>query len=209
VDSLEDSMARHGIAIAAARRDLVDRLARACAVRVGGFPVAGLSLTGEVDRWLDDRAALHAEEALRDALANARRRDGEVGGAAIGPHRSDLAVRHVDRDLAAAECSTGEQKALLISVILAHARLIALHRGAAPLLLLDEVAAHLDETRREALYDEILALGVQAWLTGTDAAVFAAFGDAAQFLNVRDAAVAAAPAPLSGDMPARARGGLS
>ncbi len=205
LDALEDSIARHGIAISAARRDLVGRLARACKVRVGGFPVAGLAVTGEVDRWLDDMAALHAEERLRETLAGTRRRDAEVGGAALGPHRSDLAVRHVDRDMAAADCSTGEQKALLISVILAHARLIALHRGAAPVLLLDEVAAHLDETRREALYDEILALGVQAWLTGTDAAVFAALGDAAQFLSVRDAAIA--PAPPPGGAPVKVPGG--
>ena len=195
LDALEESMAQHGIAIAAARRDLVSRLARACAVRVGGFPVAGLALTGEVDRWLDDMAALHAEEKLREVLAAARRRDAEMGGAVIGPHRSDLAVRHQDRDMAAADCSTGEQKALLISIILAHARLIALHRGAAPLLLLDEVAAHLDETRRDALYDEILALGAQAWLTGTDAVVFASLGDAAQFLSVHEATIAAAPPP--------------
>ena len=193
LDALEESMAGHGIAIAAARRDLVSRLARACEARVGGFPVAGLALTGEVDLWLDDRAALHAEENLREALAGARRRDAETGGAAVGPHRSDLAVRHLDRDMAAADCSTGEQKALLISVILAHARLIALHRGATPLLLLDEVVAHLDQTRRDALYDEILALGAQAWLTGTDAEVFAALGDAAQFLSVREATIAAAP----------------
>ncbi|MHA1599995.1 MAG: DNA replication/repair protein RecF [Alphaproteobacteria bacterium] len=196
LDALEDSMARHGIAIAAARRDLVNRLAQACTVRVGAFPVADLVLTGEVDRWLDDMAALRAEESLREALAGSRRRDAEAGGAVTGPHRSDLAVRHVDRNMAAADCSTGEQKALLISVVLAHARLIALHRGAAPLLLLDEVAAHLDETRRDALYDEILALGAQAWLTGTDAAPFAALGDAAQFLSVRDAAITAAPPPL-------------
>ncbi len=193
LDALEESMAGHGIAIAAARRDLVSRLARACEARVGGFPVAGLVLTGEVDRWLDDRAALHAEESLREMLAGARRRDAETGGSAIGPHRSDLAVRHLDRDMAAADCSTGEQKALLISIVLAHARLIALHRGATPLLLLDEVAAHLDQTRRDALYDEILALGAQAWLTGTDAEVFAALGDAAQFLSVREATIAAAP----------------
>ncbi len=204
LESLEDSMARHGIAIAAARRDLVDRLARACAVRVGGFPVAGLTLTGEVDGWLDDGAALRAEERLRAGLAAARRRDAETGGGAIGPHRSDLAVRHVDRDMAAAECSTGEQKALLISIILAHARLIALHRGAAPLLLLDEVAAHLDEIRRDALYDEILALGAQAWLTGTDAAVFAPLGDAAQFLSVREAVITATPPPPPWGAPRRA-----
>jgi DNA replication and repair protein RecF len=198
LSALEDAMARHGVAIAAARRELVVRLAQACAVRVGAFPVAGLALTGDVDAWLDDMPALRAEETLRGQLAAARRRDAEAGGAAVGPHRSDLAVHHRDRDLAAAECSTGEQKALLIAVVLAHARLIALHRGAAPLLLLDEVAAHLDALRRDALYAEILALGVQAWLTGTEATVFAALGDAAQFLNVREATIAAAAPPAAG-----------
>lgn len=195
LSALEDTMARHGVAIAAARRELVDRLARACAVRVGAFPVAGLALRGQVDEWLGDRPALRAEETLRAELAATRRRDAQAGGSAIGPHRSDLLVRHLDRDMAAADCSTGEQKALLISIVLAHARLIALHRGAAPLLLLDEVAAHLDELRREALYDEILALGAQAWLTGTDAGVFAGLGDAAQFLSVRDAAITQGAAP--------------
>ena len=87
-------------------------------------------------------------------------------------------------------CSTGEQKALLISVVLAQARLQAAVRGAPPVLLLDEVAAHLDAARRTALFDEILALGAQAWLTGTDEALFAPFGDDAQFLRVRDAAIA-------------------
>jgi DNA replication and repair protein RecF len=195
LSALEDTMARHGVAIAAARRELVGRLARACAVRAGAFPVAVLALRGQVDEWLDDRPALRAEETLRAELAATRRRDTQAGGAAVGPHRSDLAVRHVDRDMAAADCSTGEQKALLISIILAHARLIALHRGAAPLLLLDEVAAHLDQLRRAALYDEILALGAQAWLTGTEAGVFAGLGDAAQFLSVRDALITQAAAP--------------
>ena len=204
LSALEDSLARHGVAIAAARLDLVGRLARACAVRVGAFPVAGLAVRGRVDDWLDDMPALRAEDTVRAKLAVSRRRDAESGGAGIGPHRSDLVVRHMDRDVPAADCSTGEQKALLIAIVLAHARLIALHRGAAPLLLLDEVAAHLDDVRREALYDEILALGAQAWLTGTDAAVFAALGDAAQFFSVRAAAITLAAAP-----PADTGGGRS
>lgn len=189
LEALEESMARHGVAIAAARRELVARLAQACAAGVGSFPVAGLALSGEVEDWLAEGAALAAEDRLRERLAGCRGADAETGGAAVGPHRSDLAVRHLDRDQAAELCSTGEQKALLISIVLAHARLIGLHRGAAPLLLLDEVAAHLDAARRRALYDEILALGVQAWMTGTDADIFAPLGDAAQGYRVQDSSL--------------------
>ncbi|MFQ6018130.1 MAG: DNA replication/repair protein RecF [Kiloniellaceae bacterium] len=193
--ALEDSMARHGVAIAAARRTLVKRLAETCAVGIGPFPVARLGVTGEVEAWLDEMAALDAEDRLRARLAAARGRDAEAGGAAAGPHRSDFAVRHSSRGLPAEDCSTGEQKALLISIVLAHARLLALHRGAAPLLLLDEVAAHLDGARRAALFDEILALGAQVWLSGTEAGIFADLGDAAQFVEVRDAALKPCPAP--------------
>jgi len=186
IAALEDGMARHGVAIAAARRALVARLGQACAAGVGAFPVAGLALSGEVEDWLAGEAALAAEDRLRARLAEHRAGDAESGGAAIGPHRSDLLVRHLDRGQAAELCSTGEQKALLISIVLAHARLIGLHRGAAPLLLLDEVAAHLDAVRRRALYDEILALGVQAWMTGTDAETFAPLGEAVQSYRVLD-----------------------
>ena len=189
--ALEDTMARHGVAIAAARRDLVGRLTQASGTARGAasrpFPVADLALDGEVEAALEDQAALAVEDGLRARLAEARCRDAAAGGAATGPHRSDLAVSHGERGLPAALCSTGEQKALLISIVLAHARLLALHRNAAPLLLLDEIAAHLDETRRHALFDEILELGVQAWLTGTDAAVFADLGARARFFQVRAA----------------------
>ncbi len=197
--ALEDTMARHGVAIAAARRDLVGRLAQACGAANGAgsgpFPVAGLALDGEVEAALEGQAALGVEDGLRDRLAAARSRDAAAGGAAAGPHRSDLAGRHLERDLPAALCSTGEQKALLISIVLAHARLLALHRDAAPLLLLDEIAAHLDETRRRALFDEIIGLGVQAWLTGTDAEVFADLGERANFFQVRAATLTAAEPP--------------
>ncbi len=189
--ALEDTMARHGVAIAAARRDLVGRLAQACGAANGAasgpFPVAGLALDGEAEAALEGQAALAVEDGLRARLAEARSRDAAAGGAAVGPHRSDLAVSHLERGLPAALCSTGEQKALLISIVLAHARLLTLHRSAPPLLLLDEIAAHLDETRRRALFDEILGLGVQAWLTGTDAAVFADLGERARFFQVHAA----------------------
>ena len=193
--ALEESMARNGVAIAAARRDTVARLAQACTAGIGPFPVAGLGLAGEVEAALESRAALAVEDELRARLAAARTRDAAAGGAAVGPHRGDLIVSHLERDLPAGLCSTGEQKALLISIVLAHARLLALHRGAAPLLLLDEVAAHLDEVRRRALFGEILELGAQAWLTGTDAAVFAALGERARFFRVHEATVRPAAPP--------------
>ena len=195
LNALEDGMARHGVAVAAARRDLVARLAEACTLGVGGFPVAGLGLTGDVEGWLDETSALETEDRLRGGLAEARRRDAEAGGAALGPHRSDLLVEHMERQQPAGLCSTGEQKALLVSIVLAHARLIALHRGAAPLLLLDEVAAHLDETRRRDLFDEVVALGVQAWLSGTEAEVFAPLADAARFYLVKDATLTVGSPP--------------
>ncbi len=195
--ALEDTMARHGVAIAAARRDLVGRLAQACGAGSGPFPVAGLALDGEAEAALEGQAALAVEDGLRARLAEARSRDATAGGAAAGPHRSDMVVSHLERGLPAALCSTGEQKALLISIVLAHARLLALHRDAPPLLLLDEIAAHLDEVRRRALFDEILGLGVQAWLTGTDAAVFADFGERACFFHVRAATLTPVEPPAN------------
>ncbi|WP_051340728.1 DNA replication/repair protein RecF [Azospirillum halopraeferens] len=182
LSGLEDAMATAGVAVAAARRDVVGRLRAACGRAVGPFPGAVLAVEGTVEGWLDEGPALAAEDTLRDALRARRRDDAASGGAAVGPHRSDLVVRHRAKDMPAALCSTGEQKALLIAIVLANARLLAAERGAAPLLLLDEVAAHLDAERRAALFGEILALGAQAWMTGTDAAVFAPLGaDACRF----------------------------
>ncbi len=189
LDSLEDSMARHGVAIAAARLDMVERLQRACDTAEGQFPKATLGLDGKVEDWLRQGPALAAEDRLRDGLAERRRQDAEAGGAGIGPHRSDLLARHRTKDMAAELCSTGEQKALLIAILLAHARLLTLERGAAPLLLLDEVAAHLDAARRAALYEEILGLGAQAWLTGTDVADFEGLEGRAQFFAIDDGAI--------------------
>jgi DNA replication and repair protein RecF len=187
--ALEQQIAERGVAIAAARRWLVDRLGRSLADTAGPFPRASLAIDGAVESWLDQGPALAAEDALRQRLQESRGRDAEAGGTLWGPHRSDLAVTHLATGLPAASCSTGEQKALLISVLLAHARLQVASRGAAPLLLLDEVAAHLDGTRRSALYAELLALGVQAWLTGTDEALFGEFGSRAQLFHVRNAVI--------------------
>jgi len=184
LDALDEVMAAQGLAVAAARRDAVERLDRACAVASGPFPRAKLALAGAVEAWLDEVPALAAEERFRAALKAARSADALAGGASIGPHRSDLAVSHAETGIPAEGLSTGEQKALLIAIVLAHARLQRQTRGEPPLLLLDEVAAHLDAERRAALFAELLGLESQVWLTGTDIALFAPLKSAARFLAV-------------------------
>ena len=188
--ALEQRMAEHGVAVAAARREVTARLDAACREAQGPFPAARLALTGEVEQWLETMPALAAEEELRGRLAAARRLDGESGATTVGPHRGDLAVQHAGTGRTAAQCSTGEQKALLISVLLAEARLLREANGAAPVMLLDEVTAHLDGERRAALFEAILGLGAQAWLTGTEAGLFAGLERAAQFFSVADGTIA-------------------
>jgi DNA replication and repair protein RecF len=187
LDALEDGMARHGIAVAAARGQAVARLDRAAAEGVGPFPAARVAMAGELDQWLGAMPALAAEDRLRAALCSGRAHDAQIGGAIAGPHRADLAVRFAVKDRPAAECSTGEQKALLLSIILAVARELRAERGEPPVLLLDEVVAHLDGARRAALFDELAALGAQAWLTGTDDELFSGLRGRAQFFRVLDA----------------------
>jgi DNA replication and repair protein RecF len=182
--ALEDAMARHGVALTAARLDLVARLDQAARLGVGPFPRASLALAGEVESWVAEMPALDAEDRLRARLAANRGIDSQAGITTSGPHRADLGVRHLDRDIPAAEGSTGEQKAVLVAIVLAHARLATLARGHPPLLLLDEIAAHLDARKRAALFGEITALGCQAWMTGTDGATFAPLAGQAQFLHV-------------------------
>ncbi|WP_413204778.1 DNA replication/repair protein RecF [Rhodospirillum sp. A1_3_36] len=189
LSGLEDAMARHGVALVAARRDLVARLSAAVGRAVGPFPRADLALESEVGQWLLEGPALAAEDRLRDALSASRRRDAKAGGAAHGPHRDDLLVRHGPKDLPAAQASTGEQKAVLIALMLAQARVQAGTRTGAPLLLLDEVAAHLDQGRRAALFEALDGLGVQAWVTGTDAQSFESWEKTAQFLRIDEASV--------------------
>jgi DNA replication and repair protein RecF len=194
--ALEDTMARHGVALAAARADLVARLSRALIASVGPFPAASLRLVGTVDTWLAEMPAIDAEDKVRASLWDERR---GILGAGAGPHRSDLGVAMIAPSLSghphpsdgqpAALCSTGEQKALLISIVLAHARLQREKRGAAPVLLLDEIAAHLDAGRRAALFAELDRLNTQAWMTGTDAGLFTDVSESAQFFNVDHGAV--------------------
>lgn len=188
--ALEDGMARHGVAVAVARNRAVDLLDEACRRGIGPFPAARLAVIGEVEAWLaEGLTEAEAEDKLRTALMRARARDEAAGTATMGPHRADLAVRHAAKDLAVGQCSTGEQKAVLVAIVLAQARVQATMTGRAPLLLLDEVVAHLDDVRRAALFDELCALGAQSWMTGTDELLFDGFGDRAQFFRVADASV--------------------
>ncbi len=190
--ALEEAMAADGVAVAAARRVTVRRLGGALVHGVGPFPGAEVALEGSVEAWLDDMPAVDVEARFGEALERSRGHDAIAGGAAQGPHRSDLVVRHKTKGVAAAQCSTGEQKALLIALVLAAAELQTAERGATPLLLLDEVAAHLDEPHRRALFDAVCGLGVQAWMSGTDRALFAALGDRAQYFAVREGGLTAA-----------------
>ncbi|KAF0176081.1 MAG: DNA replication and repair protein RecF [Rhodobacteraceae bacterium] len=176
--ALEGQMAAAGAQITANRRAALARLAAAQQGVETAFPRADLGLTapeGEVEP-LD----------LAQALADGRRRDMAAGRSLLGPHRSDMTAIFTAKAVPADQCSTGEQKALLISLILANARALAADLGLAPILLLDEVAAHLDAARRAALYDEICALGAQALMTGTEAALFDSLGPRAQTFTVAD-----------------------
>jgi DNA replication and repair protein RecF len=183
--SVEDSMASHGVAIAVRRRDAVERLLPYCGSPYGPFPGAEITLAGELETWLADGPALAAEERMKARLAATRDFDAENGSASVGPHRSDFAVRHMGNGSEAARCSTGEQKALLVGLVLAAARLQARERGHMPLLLLDEIAAHLDLERLAALFDLLFEMGAQAWMTGTDARLFQAWGNRAQSFDVQ------------------------
>jgi DNA replication and repair protein RecF len=192
LDALEQNMAQAGAVMAAHRADALKRMQAAIAARPeGAFPKAILDLDGAVEK----RAAAGADVAeiereLAAALRASRVRDQVAGRALEGVHRTDLRVVHAPKGLPADRCSTGEQKALLIGLILANAQaLFERDFAPSPLLLLDEAAAHLDSSRRAALYDELAALGGQAWLTGTDRSLFDAFGDRAQRFEVSDGVV--------------------
>jgi DNA replication and repair protein RecF len=184
---LERQAAATGVAIAAARRDTVCGLAAARIDSPEGFPIPDIALAGQVEDWLAERPALEVEQRFADGLAQSRRQDSDTGTTAIGPHRSDLLVHDRASGRLAGDCSTGQQKALLVSLVLAEARLRAAAGERQPILLLDEVAAHLDAVRRSALFEALDGLGAQAWLTGTDAAIFAPLGERAQFFSVENA----------------------
>lgn len=187
--ALEARMAEHGTALAAARIDTLAQLRAALLMTEGAFPAANLALKGGLEEALLQRPAVAVEDEYKERLKALRRVDAQAGRATEGPHRSDLEAEHKPKAMPAALCSTGEQKALLIGMTLASARMIAAQTGAAPVLLLDEVAAHLDAERRAALYDEICVLGAQAWLTGADSSLFEALEGRARFFSVAQGSI--------------------
>lgn len=189
--ALEETMAVAGAAIAHTRCAYVERLGEAVAAAAGPFPGVALAAKGTLEGRLEAGSPASVAMAFQERLAALRGRDGDAGTATEGVHRSDLAIRHLAKDVPAAQCSTGEQKALLIAILLADARMQAERHGAPPLLLLDEVTAHLDAARRHALFEAIAALGAQAWMTGTENAFFQPLKGRAQFFRVLDGAAVA------------------
>jgi len=178
--AVEKQMAETGAQIERNRMHTIERIAQAQRGAQTSFPSADLTLIGANggDVIVDNLGTVFAEN---------RRADMAAGRTLIGPHRDDLHAIYAAKDTPAKLCSTGEQKALLVSLILANGRALSQDFGAAPILLLDEVSAHLDADRRDALYDEIVALGAQAWMTGTGAELFDSLGDRAQHLEITEA----------------------
>ncbi len=187
LEAAEQEIAALGVAVAAARVETVSRLAaliEASRDDASPFPWAEVAIEGELEQMLAEAPALAVEEKYRGMLAAARRRDAAAGRTLTGPQASDFIVRHGPKGEAARACSTGEQKALLTGLVLAHARLVAAMTGMAPALLMDEIAAHFDARRREALFDEVEKLGGQVWMTGADPAIFATLKERADIFMV-------------------------
>jgi DNA replication and repair protein RecF len=186
LQGLEAQMAEAAAAIAAARLHAVQALQNHIKflLRGSAFPASILSLQGDLEDRLKTMPAVQAEDEYRRLLGESRGPDKAAGRTLSGPHRSDLLVTHEPKFMAAALCSTGEQKALLIGLILAQASSVAEESGAAPVLLLDEVAAHLDVKRRSGLFETLSHLGAQSFMTGTDRALFDGLGKGADFLHV-------------------------
>jgi DNA replication and repair protein RecF len=185
--ALERTMAEHAVSVCASRLAGIQSLSRAMdEQRASAFPRAEIAVAGTVEGALSRSPAVEVEDEFAAMLAQARLSDAESGRTGAGPHLTDFVVRHHEKGREAQACSTGEQKALLIRLILASAALPAPGAPELPVLLLDEIAAHLDEVRRRALFDEIDALKIQTWMTGTDVSAFAALDGRAQFRRVVD-----------------------
>ncbi|MBM1170635.1 DNA replication/repair protein RecF [Microvirga arabica] len=187
LDALEREVAELAIAVAAARRETVERLASLILEtreEDSPFPFATMGLEGDLDTLVATLPAVDAEDCYRATLRDYRTRDRAAGRTLVGPQASDLLVRHGPKDIPANTASTGEQKALLIGLVLAHARLVASMSGIAPFVLLDEVAAHLDPRRRAGLFAALESLGGQVWMTGADPSLFAELEGRADVLQV-------------------------
>ena len=192
LDAVEHETAEVALAVAAARAETVTRLAGALARSrdtARAFPSPEIALNGWMEQLLAQRSAVEIEDRYRTLLRENRARDAAAGRTLDGPHLSDLSVRHAGKGVPASDCSTGEQKALLIRLVLAHASLITDMTGFAPVLLLDEVVAHLDPSRRTALYKALTGLGGQVWMTGADPAAFAELSGLAEIFTIRSTIV--------------------
>jgi DNA replication and repair protein RecF len=196
LDGLEAQMAADAVSIAASRLTLLRHLQQhvaALGIAAPLFPRPLLEMSGGVEQEVPARPAIDVEDELKSKLAAARALDRDAGRTHHGIHRSDLQVTYIGKNMPAAQCSTGEQKALLVSVILAHALMMQAEKGFVPLILLDEVAAHLDEARRLQLFAQLRALKGQIWLTGTDESIFSSLRDTAKFFQIDQGHVAAWP----------------
>jgi DNA replication and repair protein RecF len=191
LDAVEHETAELAVAVAALRAETAARLSGALAARSdSSFPSAEIALDGWMEKLLPQHPAIEVEDRYRAVLRDNRARDAQAGRTLDGPHLTDLAVVYAPKNIPAADASTGEQKALLIGLVLAHAGLVGEMTGFAPVLLLDEVIAHLDPARRAALYDEVARLGAQVWMTGADSAAFADIASRAELFEVSPGRVA-------------------
>ena len=190
LDAIEHETAELAVAVAAMRAETVRRLQSALAARQDdAFPSAEIALNGWIEQLVGDHPAIEIEDRYRAVLRDNRARDAAAGRTLDGPHLTDLTVTFPLKNIPAAEASTGEQKALLIGLVLAHAGLLADMTGFAPVLLLDEVVAHLDPARRAALYDALGRLESQVWMTGADPAAFGEVASQADVFSINASAV--------------------
>ncbi len=190
LDALEQTMAETGAAVAQARLSAVESLNHAISLSKNSFPKAHISVAGTVEEMLQHgMAAVAVEDAFKNALNQSRRQDAAAGRTLSGTHRSEMRVFHMEKEMPAEACSTGEQKTMLLSMALAQVRSGMLWKGVIPILLLDEVAAHLDTIRRLELFEEICQIGAQVWMTGTDPKFFEELMGKARFFEVENGTV--------------------
>jgi DNA replication and repair protein RecF len=194
LEAVEHETAELAVAVASLRVETVRRLAAVLDTRKDSpFPPVEVAIDGWLEQLVPEYPASDVEQRYRAVLRDNRGRDAAAGRTLDGPHLSDLKVVYAAKGIPAADASTGEQKALLIGLVLAHARLLSEMAGAAPILLLDEVLAHLDPTRRQALHRELAELGAQAWMTGADPALFREIDSLAGMVEVKSGTLTASP----------------
>ena len=189
ISILEETLSQEAVILCAERKEFFLKLNDHGTQALTNFPKFRVESQGLIESWLEEKSALEVEERIQKTLKENRKTDALTGGSKIGAHQSEILVINLDSKRPAEVCSTGEQKALLLSLMMANCRYHAVFTGIAPILLLDEVVAHLDKGRREKLFEEILGLKVQAWLTGTDARVFEPLQGSARFLSVDQSTV--------------------